>query len=276
MKKSIAVDTDANVVLVDTSYFMLYRYTATLKWYRYKNSEINYNTLHNNAEFIDAFKRHILNDINKLKKKWKIPNSNLIFCLDVPRDTIWRHEIYPYYKTNRDRVVNPMFNSNVFAIFHEYLGTLNYTQLKCDHLEADDTIYLSTNELLKLHSHIQIIIITNDNDYLQLRKPNKIEIYNMNKVNLETRSCGDPQKDRLLKIIQGDVSDNIPKVCAKIGVKTIEKLVTMSEEELLKWFATKSAECVTNYIRNKKLISFEEIPEKFVHQFSSKYEFCKK
>ena len=68
--------------------------------------------------------------------------------------------------------------------------------------------------------------------------------------------------DELLKkILIGDVSDNIINICPKMGEKTAQKLIEMSENERDEWIDAKG--CRKQYELNKTLIDFKNIPDKY-------------
>ena len=68
-----------------------------------------------------------------------------------------------------------------------------------------------------------------------------------------------------MKIILGDKSDNIKPVFDKCGVKTAEKY--FSDFDLFKSKLEKNEEFLKRYNHNKKMIDFEEIPEKYREKF---------
>ena len=261
------------VVLFDTSYFIFYRYFSTLKWYQFRNKNIVYTELDTNEEFVKAFEKHVYQDFKKICKQWKTDFSNMIFCCDCSREHIWRNEHHEYYKGQR--VQNPTFNPNIFVKFYEYLerneNKWGTHKLCMDHLEADDIVYLTKKKLIEKGWNQPIVMITNDNDYLQLLD-GQTHIFNMNGKggDLSKRSCGDPVKDLKIKIIMGDVSDNIPAIHQGIGPKTAMKLASLPEEEFANYL--NKHQCQEIYSKNKKLIDFSEIPnnlcEKFYQSFS--------
>lgn len=274
---------DAPYLLIDTSYYVFYRYFATLRWFTFqqpKNEEtgvsvpIDYDTLHENEEFIAAFKKHMKAEFIKLQKKWKVPFENIIFCNDCPRNEIWRCTLYPEYKGGR--VLAAHFNRGIFPMFYEFLCIEGIRFVECNNLEADDMVWILSN---MIHSdnvspESRIIIITNDNDYLQMKAPH-IEIYNVQGkgTDLCTRSMGDPITDLYMKICTGDKSDNIPPICQKIGTVTAENFAKMTEDERNAWIDTKGAECRSQFELNKRLISFTEIPCEHITAVHNKYSF---
>ena len=262
------------VVLFDTSYFIFYRYFSTLKWYQFRNKNIVYTELDTNEEFVKSFEKHVYQDFKKICKQWRTDISNMIFCCDCSRDMIWRNEHQEYYKGHR--VQNPTFNPNIFVKFYEYLernqNKWGIHKLCIEHLEADDIAYLTKKKLLEKGWTQPIVMITNDNDYLQMLDE-QTHIFNMNGKggDLSKRSCGEPKKDLKIKIIMGDVSDNIPSIHPGIGPKTAMKLASLSEEEFTDYLNKNN--CCDFYDKNKKLIDFTEIPMNLKEGFQSAYQF---
>ena len=103
-----------------------------------------------------------------------------------------------------------------------------------------------------------IYIITNDHDYLQLFD-NNTYIYNLQGLNLRTKSRGE-YIDLELKILQGDVSDNISSIFRK--KTSINQMLDMiNNNEKLNNFLEENEESKKLYNRNKLLIDFDMIPE---------------
>ena len=274
---------NANFLLIDTSYYVFYRYFATLRWFTFQQpkdeetgiaSSIDHDNLHENEAFVTAFKKHIKNELLKLQKKWKIPDTNIIFCNDCSRADIWRCQLYSGYKAGRVLATN--FNKGIFPLFYKFLKTEKIHTIESNNLEADDIVWIVSQFIHKDDSspESKIIIITNDNDYLQM-KTDYIEIYNVQGkgTDLSTRSKGDPLIDLYIKICIGDTSDNIPPICTKLGLITAEKLARMTEDERDKWINDKGPECHAQYELNKTLISFTNIPLDLILNVYDKYTF---
>ena len=281
----------SNLLLVDTSYYVFHRYNATLKWYTFslkppanQNVEpgdenhgsasdvhespatqgIDHSSLHEDVNFVNAFKRHFEKDIAKWRKQWKLAvASNIIFVTDCPRAQIWRNDIYPEYKAHRVQATS--FNPGIFHIFYTMLDEMCSAGRCClmsgSRLEADDVVYLTT-KLLKAKGFAKdIVILTNDNDYLQMRDiGDNIHMFNMMNVDLTTRSVGSPGIDLLVKIMMGDVSDNIPPMCSKMGKKTALKLACLSQDERESFIVKKGIACVEQFAKNERLVSLKCIP----------------
>ena len=256
------------VLLLDTSYFIFYRYFSTLKWFQFREPNLDYQHLLQHPVFVEAFQKHVLQDFKKMCKQWKICMSNIVLCCDCPREKIWRNDHHTSYKAHR--VQSTFFDPNIFPMFYEYVDShpeWGLTRMMYDSLEADDVVYLIKQKL----AGQRVIIVTNDNDYLQMID-DQTTIFNITGkgLNLAKRSCGHPQKDLKIKIVMGDKSDNIEPIHAGIGPKTALKLVDMEESEFQNYLDTRG--CREMYEKNKKLIDFTEIPKELWDGFQATYE----
>ena len=89
-----------NVILVDTSYTSFYRFFATLRWFSFSNKEEykehkgdpTYDWSQNEV-FIEKYKKLYLESIIKLLGKKVYNNSKVIFCMDTPKEQVWRTQI---------------------------------------------------------------------------------------------------------------------------------------------------------------------------------------
>jgi len=258
-----------NIILIDSSYYVFHRYFATYRWFSFQNIDVSVDDIVDNEIFITAFYKHINNDIKKLCKKWNTNKDNIVFCVDCQRTEIWRNDIFNTYKATRTQKNN--FNKKIFSIFNEYINSLNFKYISQERLEGDDVIYLSQKmikshlELLKIND-IDIIIITNDNDFLQLVDKH-VHIYNMQFKELMKRGYNNPKIDLLFKAIYGDKSDNIPKIGSGITKEKALMLSNMQENEREKYI--KDCGYEEKYLLNMKLISFENIPKEYKEKFNN-------
>jgi 5'-3' exonuclease len=258
-----------NIILIDCSYYVFHRYFATYRWFSFQNINVSVDDIINNNIFINAFYKHINNDIKKICKKWNTNKENIVFCVDCQRSDIWRNDIYNTYKATRTQKNN--FNKKIFSIFNEYINTLGFKYISQDRLEGDDVIYLS-QKMIKTHlelfknNDIDIIIITNDNDFLQLVDTH-VHIYNMQFKELVKRGLNNPKLDLLFKAIYGDKSDNIPKIGSGITKEKALMLSNMREDERVKYIKDNGYE--DKFLLNMKLVSFEYIPNEYTEKFSN-------
>ena len=258
-----------NIILIDCSYYVFHRYFATYRWFSFQNIDVAIDDIINNEVFITAFYKHINNDIKKICKKWNTNKNNIVFCVDCQRTEIWRNDIYNTYKATRTQKNN--FNKKIFSIFNDYIKTLDFKHISQDRLEGDDVIYLSQKmiknklELLKIND-IDIIIITNDNDFLQL-VDKQVLVYNMQFKELVKRGYNNPKIDLLFKAIYGDKSDNISKIGAGITKEKALMLSNMQDIEREKYIKDNGYD--DKFRLNMMLISFDNIPKEYTEIFNN-------
>lgn len=271
------MDLSKKIILCDTSYIIFYRYYAVINWYK-KHTEIStisQNDIENilsNDVFIEKYNSTFEKFITELSKKNKIPYNNIVFAKDCPRERIWRTELLPSYKGTREDKLGS-FNGDIFrhtynTLFPILKNKYNFQEIFHNRLEADDLIALMTFKLKSLIPNVDIMIITNDNDFVQLEKYN-VDIKNLQGKSLVDRvnkvlNGLDISKYLQYKIIIGDISDNITSIAKKIGPKTASKLIEdpNSLNKLLKNDDVKS-----KYELNTKLIDFTKIPEEYISEF---------
>lgn len=241
-------------LLIDTSYMVFYRYYAVLSWFKRAfpdESELN------NEIIMEKFQKRFLEGIQELSKKYKTPYENIFLCCDCPQDEIWRRKIYPQYKKTRkdDQDVSKAF-INLFEHIYPILEQKKIKIFKCQHAEADDIVAILTKELQ--HEN-KVNIIASDQDYLQLLNDNT-QIFTLakKKNNLRDKSLGNNLLDLEVKIIIGDVSDNIKGCFPRCGIKTAIKYINENklESAFEKYPGSKNI-----YDLNRKIIDFNFIPE---------------
>lgn len=257
------MDLTKPILVCDSSYFIFYRYYAIKGWYkRAHETDVEVHTVLENKDFMQKYDSTFEKTVNDLSKKYKVPHYNIIFAKDCSRENIWRSEIYPAYKGNRDDKTTT-FNSDIFK--HTYNTLLPRLQDKYKikelyhtNLEADDIIALLVMKVRMLSPSSRVIVITNDNDYVQLYKHN-IELYNLQNKPLSERI--ENVHDYLMyKIIVGDKSDNIKSIGKKIGDKTAKKMI-QDLDQFEKVMSVKDVR--NNFELNRTLIDFECIPQHY-------------
>jgi len=269
---NIPIITSKPIILIDQSYYLFNRYYATFNWYNYqKKDEIDYDNIENNTDFIMAFFRHFENDMKKIIKKFKTVKSNIIFCLDCSRCEIWRNKIYKEYKGTRTKKEN--FNAIIFNLFKNYISNNDYIYCESDNLEADDITYIIQKKIKTEFRNYSIVIITNDNDYLQMYDKNII-IINMQFKDITLRIKTNPEIELEMKIIYGDKSDNIPKISSGLKKNEALKIANMNYEDKNKYLI--EHKLLDKYLLNKKLVDLTEIPENLINNFNNKYNIIKK
>lgn len=280
----LKVHNDRPIILVDGSYFIYHRFFATLRWYSFRNKEIDSSVCLDIDEFREALLKHTKDTVMELRKTWakkyKTQNKRLKpadiesvqvwFAMDCHRIDVWRTALFPNYKGTR--VMSADCDVRCFDMIYNYIrNELAVPCLEMDGLEADDLIALTHKHLRSVGFTGHIVCITNDNDYLQL-KDEETSLYNLQEKDITIRSIGDPKKDLLLKILNGDKSDNISAVRPKLSNKKIKEMLELysTEEELLGSLQFTDQE-QERFTLNRKLVDFSYIPTEFTEKYQEQH-----
>lgn len=274
---------DKVFILVDTSYWIFYRYFAIMQWWKHTNPDIElFEDPYNTPEFLEKFIKTFLESLEGFKKKQKLHKQRskpaipctIIAARDCPRKEIWRNKLYTLYKETRDKDDSFMggpFFKHVYQDNNKLLydAGINHV-LKFPNMEGDDIVAITKKYLRNKYPDSMIYIIANDHDYLQLLDENT-EIINFQNKNLRENKKVFPEADKNLfyKIVLGDKSDNIMPVFKKCGPKTCEKYY--ENKELFLQALAKDKEAKDKFELNKKIIDFNEIPEELVNEFLQEY-----
>jgi 5'-3' exonuclease len=264
----VTVSAKDNVMFVDTSYFVFYRYYAVYNWFKLQNKDNPAFTgrmvIAEHPTFVAKFDKLFEKSIVGLTKKHRVPFANVAFIKDCGRDTVWRMPMFEAYKKSRDDRLST-FDPSIFRHVYDFLlpslanryGVQMY-EYAC--AEADDIISVFSRKMQQVCSASgrKIVIITNDNDYLQLIDDSTC-IYNLKDVDLKERLKGKtPEVYLRAKILMGDKSDNIPSVFPKCGEKTAVALAN-NAENLAKMLAKSEAYEIRHKL-NTTLIDMACIP----------------
>lgn len=259
-----------NVIFIDGSYMIFYRYHALLSWQNHKTDKLT------NEDFIEKYKKLFAEHLKKLPKNLKLNKSDknlIIVGKDCQQSNIWRNEFIDGYKDGRPNCdeIKPFFE---IAYDSLYTPENNISLiLELDKLEADDCIALSAKHIELKYPHITNYIITSDKDYMQLMSAN-IKLFDLKFKELscptlsKTEYSHNSKAHLFVKILSGDNSDNISSVFKKCGPKTALKYFENTElfEKKLE-----DENAHDKYKINKHVIDFNEIPLFFVKQFVDKY-----
>lgn len=173
--------------------------------------------------------------------------TKVIICFDGQGGSNNRKNLYPEYKANRN--IQRLTNYGAFhtkeeeqeSIFNQinrliyYLQCLPLTLISIDGLEADDLISYNTNKYSQLEECKSIIIMSADQDFMQLVSE-KIHIYSPVKKKIYTPKMVleeykiHPNNFLIYKTLMGDNSDNLPGING-LGPKKLEKLFPELKEE---------------------------------------------
>ena len=94
-----------NLLIVDLSYFLFYRFFATRVWFSKAHPEIptpDDFDFSSNVIFMEKIEKLIMDNIASYLRKFKVLSSNIHLVKDCPRTDIWRTYLYPEYKKNRE------------------------------------------------------------------------------------------------------------------------------------------------------------------------------
>ncbi len=209
----------------------------------------------------------ILHSIKKLYAQHQA--DHVVFCMD---GRSWRKDYFTAYKKNRVSAKNlkpakeQQDDEYFFATMNEFVEFIdsrtNCTVLHEKISEADDLIA----RFIALHPDDDHIMVTSDMDYVQLLAPNvsmydamneylitPLTITNKNSKVIDFTlkndgkiNFGKPnpkfipdndwiEKARFLKIVRGDVSDNIPSVLPKVRQTRLEKIFNDRDNKGYEW-----------------------------------------
>ena len=264
------------LILIDTSYTSFYRFFATIRWYslahyeEYQKYKLdNQYDWSKNEIFINKYEKMFLESIIKLVKKKIFVNSNIIFCMDTPKEKLWRMKIQNNYKSGRCDL----------SLKHNYKTTFDYTynlmipkfieqnkninKLRMDKVEADDII--ASICLHHKEDDQQIYLVSGDDDFLQLGRENLIFI-NYKKKKPFTLTVEEAKQALMKKIIYGDPSDCIPGIFPK-GKRINKKMI----EDDLNNFLETNDESKKQYEKNVLMIDFNNIPTKYFNKIIKLY-----
>lgn len=268
----VSVAFDEDVLLVDFSYFVIYRYFALQRYIKLSEQEYDEET------FLKKFGELIRANLRKIAKTFKV-NRNVILLGDCSRECIWRTDSYPEYKETRDKQweKNPI-SPNVFVEVHERvipaLSTEDGYQFVCrPSMEADDLAYCIKTKLSLADYARRIVMVTNDSDYLQMHdeRTHIVNLPNLKSIFTSKRSVDNSAGKTLwMKILVGDLSDNIRGVISKS--KATKILAQLTLDDLRTDADSKLIECVleaggslSQLELNCRLIDFRNIPSELMN-----------
>lgn len=264
-----------NVILIDTSYTLFHRYFAILRWLSLAESEIykdhindvNYNWLENDI-FAKKYEKMYLEGIIKLIGKKIFKNSTVIFCMDTPKEQLWRTEIKCNYKADRFDMTKktnfiPTFNYTYNTIIPNLLkNNPNFHKIRINKLEADDIIATICKQI---NPNIKVYLLSGDEDFLQLGRPN---LYFINFKTKKPKELTVHDASLLLhkKLLLGDKSDCIPSIFPPRFSSKIKKLLVNSIIDFNNFINNLNTdkEIINKYKHNDKLINFNHIPNELI------------
>lgn len=282
VKKTNLIDENIKpVILVDTSYTSFYRFFATIRWYSFSHpeefakvkSDNKYDWLSNKI-FIEKYEKMYLDSIIKLVKKKIFDNSYIIFCMDSPKEKLWRTQIQCDYKGDRADLslkhnFKPVFDHTYNTLIPNFIKTNpSIYKLRVEKMEADDLIAIIAMYIEEKTPAIPVYLVSGDEDFLQLGRDNLIFInYKTKKPIVLTK---EQAKDALReKIILGDTSDCIPGIFPK--GKRIKKKEILESDQKLEEYLNENPDAKKQYESNKNMIDFKNIPKIYINKVEKLY-----
>lgn len=188
---------------------------------------------------------------------------DIVFCEDDRVSKSFRKDIYPEYKLQRAFApksfkIQPIkdYIRNVIFKDLDVEEKYGYRFVKVDGAEGDDVI---ATVMQSLEGYMLKVLFASDKDFLQIDDIKQFDLSGKEVV----RKWGDEVLSAhdflMMKLLLGDVSDNIPKVFDKVGPKKALKLI--HDNDALKAKLKENQASAKQFKMNKQLICFSEIPK---------------
>lgn len=276
------INQEQPIILVDASYTSFYRFFATIRWFSFaypeEFKELKNDTTYDwktNKIFIEKYEKMYLDSIIKLVKKKTWNNSSVLFCMDSPKVDLWRTQLHCDYKKGRADLslkhdFKPTFNYTYNTMIPKFIEkNSNIKSFRVEKMEADDLIAIICMELKNKFPNRSVYLVSGDEDFLQLGRPN------LTFINYKTKKpfvLSEEEANKSLndKFINGDVSDCIPSIFPK-GKKIRKKEILESNEKLNEYLEL-NPDAKKQYEFNKKMIDFKNIPKTYYNKVSKLFE----
>jgi 5'-3' exonuclease len=254
-----------NYIFIDGSYFVYHRYFSLVRWWKccHEEEKNGIEIFSQNKVFVDKFKKTFLELIHSLPKKLNKLGATILVGKDCKKKNIWRKQFYNEYKETRTHNEDISF---FMTISYNELFIQPHISMILHHpsLEADDCIAIYIQDILQ-DAFQSISIITSDKDYLQLVAPT-IYVFDMklNDLSKQKSSFGCSKKDLFCKIVMGDISDNIPPIFKKCGMKTSAKYF---DDQTSFYERLHRENAMEQWKLNQLLVDFHSIPTNIRKEF---------
>jgi 5'-3' exonuclease len=250
------------MILIDLSQFLITSVFAQMKPGSY------------NYELDEDLLRHILlNSLRAVKVKHNNFGDVVLACDDKD---YWRRKVFPYYKAGRKKARDEsgLDWNKIFESLHKFKAELRenfpYKVVQVPHTEADDII-----AVLCKHFHQEpIVIASSDKDYMQLQKYPFVMQYNP--ITKNDMICNNPESFLMEHIIKGDVGDGVPNCLSPDntfvnGLR--QKPITQKRiDSIIKEYDSLDENTKRNFLRNKAIIDFDEIPQDIEAQILDEFD----
>jgi len=223
----------------------------------------------------------ILNQIRMYRKKYFKEYGEIVVVADGGGN--FRKEIYPYYKWRRSegRDESKIDWQEAFRIigmiFEEIGDNFPYKTIKQWGCEADDTIARIAFETQEFGKHENVMIISGDNDFIQLQKMSNVKQFSP--ITKKLVSTDDAHRWTMEKIFKGCGSDGVPNILSPDNaIAEGIRQKPMTKKKMDAWYNSTdpkmgmNEETYRNFIRNKKLVDLTETPQNIKDEIINKYE----
>jgi len=232
----------------------------------------------------DLIRHFILNTLRMYNKKFRKDYGQMVIACD---SSTWRRQYFPNYKFKRreSRDKDEVEKANWEEIFRiismvreEIQENLPYRVVKVDGAEADDIIGTLAMETQEFGKHDDVMIVSADKDFVQLQKYKNVKQYSPMQKKFVTEK--NPNTYLFEHVLKGDSGDGVPNVLSGDNVfaegvrqtPVTRKKLDYWSEHAQDLQSVMESEIYRNYMRNKKLIDLEEIPEELRTEIINTYE----
>jgi 5'-3' exonuclease len=231
--------------------------------------------------------RHtILNSIRMYNFKYNSEFGSGEIVLACDSGNNWRKKYFPHYKALRKekRAKSGLDWSQVFNVLNKIRDEISENVpvkvLTVDSTEADDIIAVLTKKNINAFPAEPTLIVGSDKDFYQLQSAGSL-VKQFSTATKKYVKCVDPHRFLKEHILKGDVGDGIPNVLSSDDTLIVEdkRQNQLRQKQINEWIerwddlkSVMSHEVFKNFLRNKKLISFEEIPPEIELKILTTYE----
>jgi len=229
----------------------------------------------------------ILNSIRSYKQKFGKEYGELVIACD--NQNYWRREYFQYYKAGRKKAREDSgFDwKTIFEALNLIRSEIDvffpYKVINVDGAEADDIIAVlaewsqtnDTNNLL-FEDPKPFLVLSGDHDFIQLQKYSNVKQFSPVQKKYVKPDIS-PEKYIFEHIIRGDKGDGVPNVLsADDSIVNNVRQKPIRQDKIDVWYKDfeampKDSDFIKNYERNKKLVSFDSIPDKIKNAIINSY-----
>jgi UV DNA damage endonuclease len=195
------------LVLLDNA-FTFWRVAATMSWYARAHPDSQPSL--DNVEFMGRLESQYMKSLGLVCRAIGVQSpKDIVLVRDCPNTEIWRQDHYPEYKSNRS---GPSAGPSKYGPYIKHLNSIMCDQykmcLRVPRCEADDVIAVLVKYWKFRYPKSEIVIVANDNDFIQLMQYSGVRIFNPK--TSEWLQVDNPLAALAKKIESGDRCDGIP------------------------------------------------------------------